>query len=429
MVLFHSPYKSKRLSYVLDYVFTERLGIPYELSESVSNIASPHKVCINYNQIPLENAWNFIPDGLLNTSEIAPIQQKYLPENPITCSLNDLDFDVFSAIFFHLSRYEEYLTKKRDEHGRFQYSDSVLFQSACLKFPVIDQWILQFKNTLIHQYNFLASDFKSETYQSIPTLDIDSVFAYKAKPFFRQVAALAKDFLSGRLNEIKHRLSVVLGGKQDPNDNFEWQLNALGNKKAVYFIQSGPYGPYDKNISPLHPEFKNILSKLSKAGHSIGLHPSYSSDSKPEAITREKLVLEKSTNLTVTHSRQHFLKMDLPETYRALIACGIEKDYSMGYSHVPGFRAGTAHAFKWFDLIDNSETSLTIQPFCCMDVAYKQFMKLSVDACMADSIDIQKILKTLNAPFVFVFHNESLSGHRGWKDWQKVFKFWLNDKD
>ncbi len=429
MVLFHSPHKSKRLSYVLDYVFTERLGINYELSESVSNIASPYKVCINYSQIPLENAWNFMPDGLLNTSDIGPIHQKYLPENPISSSLNDLDFDVFSAIFFHLSRYEEYLTKKRDEHGRFQYTDSVLFQSDCLKFPLIDHWIAQFKNALIAHYHFLENDFKSETYQSIPTIDIDSVFAYKAKPFFRQIAALTKDLFSGRLNEIKQRLNVVLGGKRDPNDNFDWQLSVLGNKKAIYFIQSGPYGPYDKNISPLHPEFKKILLKLANAGHTIGLHPSYSSNSKPVAIANEKLVLEKSTNLAVTHSRQHFLKMDLPETYRSLIACGINYDYSMGYSHVPGFRAGTAHAFKWFDLINNTETSLTIQPFCCMDVAYKQFMKLSVDACMADSHDIQTTLKTLNAPFVFVFHNESLSGHRGWKDWEKVFKFWLNDND
>ena len=427
MVLFHSPYKSNRLSYVLDYVFIERLGINYELSESVSNIVSPHKVCINYSDIRLENAWNFIPDGLLNTSEIGPLKQHYTPANSENSNINELDFDVFSAIFFHLSRYEEYLTKKRDEHGRFQFSDSVLFKSNCLKFPLVDLWIAQLKDLLITQYHFSIHDFKPESYHSVSTIDIDSVFAYKAKPLFRQMAALSKDLLSGRFNEVRNRLSVVIGRNQDPNDNFDWQLSALGNKTAMYFIQSGPYGPYDKNISPLQNDFKKILQKLIHAGHTIGLHPSYSSDSKSDAILREKNTLEKSTNTSVTSSRQHFLKMDLPKTYRALIDCGIHHDYSMGYSHVPGFRAATAHAFKWFDLIKDAETTLTVHPFCCMDVAYKQFMKLSVDECITDSDMIIKQLKSLNAPFVFVFHNESLSGHRGWKNWDKVFKHWINE--
>lgn len=429
MVLFHSPYKSKRLSYVLNYVFTERLGINYELSESVSNIVSPYKVCINYCDQPLENAWNFIPDGLLNTSEIETLKHLYTPENVKNSNIRELDFDVFSAIFFHLSRYEEYLTNKRDEHGRFQFSDSVLFKFNCLKFPLIDLWVAQLKEILINQYHFSTHDFKPESYHSVPTIDIDSVFAYKAKPWFRQMAAIFKDVLSGRWNEIKNRLSVVAGRHQDPNDNFDWQLSAMGNKKAMYFIQSGPYGPYDKNISPLQHDFKLILLKLIHAGHTIGLHPSYSSNSKTDAILREKSILEKSTNTSVIHSRQHFLKMDLPSTYRALIDCGIKHDYSMGYSHVPGFRAGTAHAFKWFDLMNDAETTLYVHPFCCMDVAYKQFMKLSVDDCINDSTEIRKSLKTLNAPFVFVFHNESLSGHRGWKNWEKVFNFWLNDND
>jgi hypothetical protein len=62
-------------------------------------------------------------------------------------------------------------------------------------------------------------------------------------------------------------------------------------------------------------------------------------------------------------------------------------------------------------------------------VAYKQFMHLSVDACIEDSSAIKQTLKKLNAPFVFVFHNESLSGHRGWQNWDQVFNYWLNDKN
>ena len=427
MVLFHSPHKSKRLSYVLNYIFTERLGISYELSESVSNIVPPDKVCINYSHIPLENAWNFIPDGLLNTSEIVPTSNNYLLANYNDSPFNNKGFDVFSAIFFHLSRYEEYVTKKRDEHGRFHYADSVIFQNAFLKTPFIDQWIEQFKLELINRYHYQPADFKPSSYYNLATIDIDSVFAYKAKSLPRQLAAILRDLLSARFSELLARLKVLSGKQQDPNDNFAWQLSALGSNTACYFIQSGPYGQFDKNISPLQKDFTAILQQLLSAGHTIGLHPSYASNSRPNAIAVEKQILETAIHQTVNCSRQHFLKMDLPHTYRALISCGISTDYSMGYSHVPGFRAGTAHPFKWFDLELDNETALLIQPFCCMDVAYKQFMNLSVDACIEDSSAIKETLKKLNAPFVFVFHNESLSGHRGWQNWDRVFNYWLHD--
>lgn len=429
MVLFHSPHKSKRLSYVLNYIFTERLGIPYELLESVSNIVPPDNVCINYSHIPLENAWNFIPDGLLNTSEIVPTSNNYLPVDSNDSPFKNKDFDVFSAIFFHLSRYEEYVTKKRDEHGRFHYTDSVIYKKSFLKTPFIDQWIEQFKLELINRYHYQVADFKTTSFYNQATIDIDSVFAYKAKSLPRQLAALLRDIVSANFSELRVRLRVLIGKQRDPNDNFDWQLSALGANKACYFIQSGPYGHYDKNISPLQKDFTGILQQLLSAGHTIGLHPSYASDSRPNAIASEKKILESAIRQPVNSSRQHFLKMDLPRTYRALIECGISTDYSMGYSHVPGFRAGTAHPFNWFDLELDAATQLNIQPFCCMDVAYKQFMHLSVDACIEDSSAIKQTLKKLNAPFVFVFHNESLSGHRGWQNWDQVFNYWLNDKN
>lgn len=427
MVLFHSPHKSNRLTYVLDYLFTERLGIPYVLSESVSNIATPHKVCINYSDIPLENTWNFIPDGLLNTSEITPLKSPYLTQKPLQSPFSIKEFDAFSAIFFHLSRYEEYLTKKKDEHGRFLFSDSVIFQSNCLQIPFIDLWIEDFKNILIRDHQFKSEDFKATSYHVMPTIDVDSVFAYKGKPWYRQVPALVSDTLNFRFHEVQYRLKVLLGGAPDPNNNFDYQLSALRHLKATYFIQCGPYGRYDKNVAIKNRAFQAVLHNIKNAGQEIGLHPSYGSDSNPSAISKEKQALEAVIQSPVKLSRQHFLKMQLPETYRALIQCGINKDYSMGYSHVNGFRAGTAHAFQWFDLEKDQVTSLWLQPFCCMDVAYKQFLKMSVDECINDSDMIKQQLKALRAPFVFVFHNESLSGHRGWENWDSVFNHWINE--
>lgn len=284
----------------------------------------------------------------------------------------------------------------------------------------------EFKNTLIRDFNFKSEDFKSNSHQIIPTIDVDSVFAYQGKPWYRQIAAFMSDLLNARLHEVKYRLKVLFMGAKDPNNNFDWQFAALQGLKALYFIQCGPYGRFDKNVSIANRNFQSVLHQIKNAGHQIGLHPSYSSDSKTSAISKEKLALESVLQSSISLSRQHFLKMQLPDTYRALLNCNITSDFSMGYSHVNGFRAGTAHAFQWYDLEKDQVTPLRLQPFCCMDVAYKQFLKMSVDACIADSDMIKQELKTLNAPFVFVFHNESLSGHRGWENWNKVFNHWIN---
>lgn len=70
---------------------------------------------------------------------------------------------------------------------------------------------------------------------------------------------------------------------------------------------------------------------------------------------------------TITKSRQHFIKMDLPETYEQLLRNGITGDYSMGSGSINGFRASTASAFYWYNLKTETVTQLKIHPFCFMD--------------------------------------------------------------
>jgi hypothetical protein len=53
-----------------------------------------------------------------------------------------LQFDVFSATFYLVSRYEEYLPHLKDQHGRFKANQSVLYKLGVLNEPVVNQWAL-----------------------------------------------------------------------------------------------------------------------------------------------------------------------------------------------------------------------------------------------------------------------------------------------
>ncbi len=61
-------------------------------------------------------------------------------------------------------------------------------------------------------------------------------------------------------------------------------------------------------------------------------------------------------------SRQHFLMLRFPDTYRQLMAFGIDEDYTMGYSTVAGFRAGICTPYMFFDLERNRPCSLRVFP-------------------------------------------------------------------
>ena len=62
-----------------------------------------------------------------------------------------------------------------------------------------------------------------------------------------------------------------------------------------------------------------------------------------------------------------------------------------------------------------------------MDVACKQFGRLNIEQSILLADDLKRTCKNYGGIFRFVFHNESLSGHRGWQNWDKVLDHLLHE--
>jgi hypothetical protein len=127
-------------------------------------------------------------------------------------------------------------------------------------------------------------------------------------------------------------------------------------------------------------------------------------------------------NKDISSSRQHFLRIVLPSTYRNLIEQDITDDYSMGYAALPGFRAGICTPFNFYDLDLEIETKLRIHPFAVMDGTLNDYLGLTP----ADAIDHIKALikevKKVDGTFISLWHNESLSDQKRWKGWKRVYE-------
>ena len=128
------------------------------------------------------------------------------------------------------------------------------------------------------------------------------------------------------------------------------------NWKAIYFILFAEKNTaQDINLEITQVDFLQRIKRLSHTAD-IGIHPSYQSNKNPEIMQSERFNLSQVIQKNINSSRQHYLKMQIPNTYYDLIKIGILHDYTMGYASQIGFRASTCRPFPFFDLQANQIT-------------------------------------------------------------------------
>ena len=154
----------------------------------------------------------------------------------------------------------------------------------------------------------------------------------------------------------------------------------------------------------------------------IGIHPSYGSNKSTLQLKKEVERLSKVLHRDITQSRQHFLKLTLPETYRNLIDLDITDDYTMGFASQVGFRASICTAFNFYDLDTEMETKLKIHPFAIMEGTLKYSMKVSPEEAMNKIKPLIDEVKKVDGVFMSLWHNDTLNDRKIWIGWRSVFE-------
>lgn len=412
---------SARLRYVLDWLFTQVMHITYELTDDFEEV---HDLPF-YLSYGAESTCSIPDAGLLweegiRQTDIVTGEWKSIPTLfHDSRSKTTLPFDIFSAIFFLISRYEEYGQYTPDKHGRYPASASILSKNNWLQRPLADEWIYELY--LLLKANDIPVQLSP--YQFIPTYDIDMAYSYKHKGIQRNLGGFAKSFLKGRLAEVAQRFTVLMSRSLDPYDSFVFikRLHTAYRLKPVYFILASlKTTEYDKNISPKTDVMQRLIRRLKRDG-TIALHPSYYSDD-PSTFQQEKSSLEQIIGESIQLSRQHYIRLTLPDTYRHLIRQNIQQDYSMGYGAVLGFRAGTGRSFYWYDLENEAQTQLLLHPFCFMETTAHFEEKLSPEDALAHLRNMKLKLQQTQSQLITVFHNFSLGNDLEWKGWSELYQ-------
>ncbi len=428
MILFYAEEITPRIDYIARVIFSRILQVKVSFTTSSDEFLKSSGPKINYSNQKFGDEIYIKPHRLLFLEAlIAPnINSVWMGDDKYFCESSPdsiLPFDPFAASFYVVTRYEEYLETKFDKFDRYPSFRSILHKYNLLKKPVVNIWAQMIRDAFQEKYP--EFQFPEKKFRFISTIDIDNAWAFKNKGTWRSAGALAKAALKQNYREVKKRWAVLSSKEKDPYDTFDY-IDAVfkkNNDKVKFFFLLGNYGKYDKNISFKNAPFKELIQKIS-ANYDIGVHPSFQTGKKKgtKKTIKELKRLQKITGLQVTKSRQHFLRLKFPKTYRQLLKAGILEDYTMGYADQTGFRAGICTPFNFYDLENETTTNLVILPFQVMDVTLRDYMQLSPDESFREIEQMMQEVKQVNGTFVSIWHNETLNETGAWKGYREVFE-------
>lgn len=418
-LLIYTDQQSIRLAYIISTLFQGQADITYDLV----HFKDYDGLRINYSTTEIAGVnCHIYPHGILRENEIKPqiikiFEWKNKPAFFETSG--SIPFDLFAASFYLITRYEEWLPHQKDQYGRYLPEQSLAYQNGFLQFPLINYWLMQLKGELKmemdHRFSFR------------PSYDIDMAYSYLHHSSIRNILGYFKHLLNFKFAQLTERLQVLAGVQKDPYDVYEW-LNLLHDslqlKPLYFFLLSTKRNALHKNISPYSTALKNLIVGIAK-NYTVGIHPSVVEKNKAEYLNKEKQLLERITNESIIHSRQHYIHLNFPETYETLLNEGIEADYSMGYPQLNGFRTSYTESFNWFNLATNHPTSLMVYPFCYMDATAIFHEKKTVIEAAKNLDDFYTLYQQYGGVFIPIFHNNFLTKQPAFIDWRNLYADFL----
>lgn len=345
-----------------------------------------------------------------------------------------LPIDIFGSSFFMLTRYEEYVKPKRDQHDRFPATESLAHQESFLERPIINEYT----DLLWACLNKLLPGLKrrERKFQTILSHDVDTPFAQAFSGIPQLMRNCGGDVIIRKSPAlaIKRALSwkAIKQGNHIKDINYTFdRIMAISEKhnlnSAFYFKTSCTDPIYDDEYSIGHPYLKQLMSNIHKRGHEIGIHPSYNTykDEKQTKLEFEKLLKVCEEERIIQEKwggRQHFLRWKVPITWSNWSKAGIDYDSTLTYAEHAGFRCGACYEYPVFDLVERKPLPLIEYPLIVMEgsILADTSMGLQGQKALDAMIILKDRCKKYNGNFTLLWHNNALIESDMWPLYEAI---------
>ncbi len=424
MILVYTHKITARVNYIFRHIFNNLMLKDVKFTTKIEEFIAYNGPKFSYAPQALGGEFHIQSHPLLYQQGIKniPINFSFWNDEPIFFEVpqSDIPFDIFAASFYLLSRYEEYLIHEKDEHDRYNYKNSLLIQHNMFNKPIIEIWVEKFKHSL--QSRFPELIFQKRQFYFEPLINVSMARLYEGKSFLRFLFGSLDDLMRFKLKRFWLRNHVYLFGKKDPYDTFDEILKIKKKYKhpLTFFHLLASYSLFDHNVSFNKQDYQTQIKFLADYADT-GLLTSYYAIDNEDEIEKEIKILENIIHKPVNKIRAHFNRLKIPETYQYYNHLELKNDYSMGYNHKIGFRAGTSIPFKFYDIDNETETHLTLHPVAISDIMLKYQYHLNPEKALKILLQEGEIIKRYRGHFHPVFHNFILADLKEWHDWNQLY--------
>ena len=417
-------------SYAVATLLGDWLGLPFQLrfdpkitSDWVLNCAGklltlPDLVLANEFEWknPQPKRWQIPAElqdaGVVEFSIPVLFHREGDPDFKISPASASWNCDVFGAAAALLTRLEENSGGNFDERGRFIGAESHAARFGYLDRPLLDEYsnlLAALLRRLDPALNPSPPQFRIEL-----SHDVDHPFRYRTVNPATAVGRGFKDAgIAGALRAVGSWTGWI---KSDPYDTFNWLFKCAEDRElrsTLYFIAKAG-SVLDGTGTLERAAVRKILVSAVERGHRAGLHGSYRSYDDCSLLRQEKTILEKAIPAVSSDggipARQHYLRWR-PATMKHLADVGFLEDGTLGYQDRPGFRAGTARKFRWFDRTSKITTGLFEQPLVLMDATLLSPGYLNLGGAHSAAADLAVLIKNrcrkAGGVFSLLWHNNN----------------------
>jgi len=442
-------------NYIFDIIFIEFLGLKYKanIKENFDkieiNLENGKKIIFEdhfFNKYTKDLDYLKFENIPNNVHFEIKTNNPFIPENDLPIiygrpylKINDSEIicgiDIFASMFFMLTRWEEYVNKKRDVHDRFIGNESLAYKYNFIDRPIINEYVEMIWNILI--YLGFKHERKNRKFEIMLTHDVDSPFSFNFKPIFYKIKNIGADIILRKNfnNAFNKFISIFykdINKKLKYDDNFTFnyileQSEKRNLKSHFYFIPRGTYKQqFNYDISNII--IINLIKTILSRGHYIGIHGSYETYDNMEIFKEDINYFRKVLDLNkiiceIKGGRQHFLRFIIPYTYYNYAESLLEYDTTLSYADISGFRCGTCYEFTPFDFIKRKIINIKEIPLIVMDATINSAQYMNLGYTEKGLFYIMKLkdrCKKYNGIFCLLWHNSELKNKKEKSFYEKV---------
>ena len=439
MLVVEAPagYEQER-RYILDVVVRDRLGLEWRLERSQrSDVRLSFEGAGDGRSVIMPDVlFSVPPDHWLGPASLPrrPLARREglpvlfgsdAPGGPLTRAEGDtiaLEVDVLGSCFFMLSRLEERVVATRDSYGRFPASASVAHGEGFLRVPIVDRYVDVLWAALARLWPRLERPLRS--YRVMLTHDVDDPLASLGRTPTQLALQLGADMIVRRdaavaLRRVRSWLGWRRGDRRlDTYNTFDFLMDVADRHGLAatfnFMAGAGPPGGEDIRYRLDDPWIAALIAQIHRRGHEIGFHPVDLDPGRTLRGCRELRAAAQRAGVdqSVWGGRQHYLRWQNPLTWSTWEQAGLDYDATLAYADQIGFRTGTCHEYRAYDLLERRPLRLTERPFQVMDQTLLEYMRLTDDEALEAALGIAAECRRHGGVFSVLWHNSFVPARR-----------------